>query len=279
MCGGAYHNEPIDSREAPADVLVAAELRRRVLDAVEMLPSGQRDAVMLFYLLGHSHAETAALLGTPVGAVKTRLHKARAALRHRLSTFWREEQMVTEQSTEPRPMRVADVRARPPDDANASPNRLHVVILEEIEGGRVLPIWVGPTEGLSLALLFEKVDAGRPLTPKFMAGLLEAASATLEQVQISRLEQDVFYAEAEIKGPTGTRTIDARPSDALALALATNAPIVAEVSLLERREQLQPTHPQEMQMHLQATMNAAAIVAEAQALRATQLSPSCQPSP
>jgi bifunctional DNase/RNase len=59
-------------------------------------------------------------------------------------------------------------------------------------------------------------------------------------------------------------TEDACPSDAFMLALATDAPILADAALLERREQLQLTHPREMRLHLEATMNAAVIVAEAQ---------------
>jgi RNA polymerase sigma factor (sigma-70 family) len=271
LCGGVYRHEPIDPREAPVDTLAASELQRQVLDAVGSLPPGQRDAVMLFYLSGHTHAETAALLGTPVGAVKTRLHKARATLRSRLSSVWQEETMTTEPTATLRPMRIVDVRARPPDDPQRTAYASHVVILEEVDGGRIVPIWVGPNEGLSLAMLLENVETPRPLTPKFMAGLLEAAGARLEQVRISRLESDTFYAEAVIAGPQGTRTIDARPSDALILALETRAPIVADASLLARREQLQSTHPREMQMHEQATMNAAAIVAEARASYAQYL--------
>jgi RNA polymerase sigma factor (sigma-70 family) len=271
LCGGVYRHEPIDPGKAPVDILAAAELQRRVLDAVASLPTGQRDAAMLFYLSGHTHAETATLLGTRVSAVKTRLHKARATLRSHLSSVWQEETMTTEPTATLRPMRIVDVRARPPDDLQRTAYASHVVILEEVDGGRIVPIWVGPNEGLSLAMLLENVETPRPLTPKFMAGLLEAAGARLEQVRVSRLENDTFYAEAVIAGLGGARTIDARPSDALILALETQAPIVADASLLARREQLQLTHPREMQMHEQATMNAGAIVAEARASYAQYL--------
>ncbi|MGD9890177.1 MAG: bifunctional nuclease domain-containing protein [Dehalococcoidia bacterium] len=262
LSGGGYRHEPIDQHEAPADALVAAELQRRVRDAVALLPSGQRDAVVLFYLSGHTQAETAALLGTPVGAVKTRLHKARAALRSRLNALWQEEHMATESTNALRRMRIVDVRSRPSDDPQRSPYASHVVLLEEVDGGRVLPIWVGPSEGLSLAMLIEKIETPRPLTPVFMGRLVEAAGARLHEVRITQLENDTFYAEAVVAGPAGTRAIDARPSDALILALTTDAPIVAEASLLER---LEPAHPREMEMRQQASMNAGAIVAEAQA--------------
>jgi RNA polymerase sigma factor (sigma-70 family) len=267
LCGGGYRHEPIDQRLAPVNVLAAAELQRRVLDAVALLPAGQRDAVVLFYLSGHTQAETAALLGTPVGAVKTRLHKARATLRSPLNGLWQEEHMTTEPTKTLRPMRVVDVRSRPSDDPERSPYAPHVVILEEADGGRVLPIWVGPSEGLSLAMLIEKVETLRPLTPVFMGRLIEAAGARLQEVRFTQLENDTFYAEAVVAGPAGTRAIDARPSDALILALTTDAPIVADASLLERFE---PDHPREIEMRRQASMNAGAIVAEAQSSYARQ---------
>jgi bifunctional DNase/RNase len=106
-------------------------------------------------------------------------------------------------------------------------------------------------------MLIEKVATPRPLTPVFMGRLIEAAGARLQEVRITRLEGDTFYAEAIVTGPAGTRTFDARPSDALILAAATGAPIFADASLLERLAQ--------SQTHQQASVNARAIVAEAQA--------------
>jgi predicted transcriptional regulator len=73
-------------------------LTARVRQAVDTLPTGQRAAVVLFYLAGLNQAETAVALGIPPGAVKARLHKARANLRRALSTLWEETMTITDQA-------------------------------------------------------------------------------------------------------------------------------------------------------------------------------------
>ncbi len=80
-----------DEGDNPATLAEAAELTARVRQAVEGLPDGQRAAVLLFYLSDLSYAETADFLGIGVGAVRTRLHKARGALRQNLRPIWRED--------------------------------------------------------------------------------------------------------------------------------------------------------------------------------------------
>lgn len=234
MHGGMYRREPIDHHGGPADIIASAELQSCVLDAVATLPEGRRSAVLLFYLSGLTYAETAALLGIPVGAVRTRLHKARAALRNRLWRIWQEEQMTSEPSGTLRPMRVIDIRVHPEDESGRNIYAsAHVLVLQETDGGRTLPIWVDPREGVNIALLLEHTETPRPLTSAFMAGLLEAAGARIEHVLITRLERDIYYAEAVIAGPAGRRTVDARPSDALLLALTTGAAVYADATVLE----------------------------------------------
>lgn len=76
--------DPVDMRPTPEQQVEALELAQRVGDAIALLPEGQRHAVCRFYLLGLTQQEVAAELGTTVGAIKTRLHKARASLRETL---------------------------------------------------------------------------------------------------------------------------------------------------------------------------------------------------
>ena len=172
--------------EAPLRVVGPVEpdpvLRDRVLSAIAALPPGQRDAVALFYLADLSHAEIAARLGTSVGAVKTRLHKARAALQARLADLRRETPAMPTTV----PMRVADVR-----DAGD----LHVVLLEEHDGARRLPIWIGAPEATTIAARLHDVETPRPGTYRFTADLLAAAGSGLEEVRIVRLADTIFYAE------------------------------------------------------------------------------------
>src|SRR3954447_5459325 len=206
--------DPLDVDAALDDQRAAARIRR----AIATLPPGQRDAVALFYLAGLTHAEAAAHLGVPPSAVKTRLHKARANLRRRLDPLWKEQFAMPEELV---PMHVADVRR---GDGH------HVVLLAEDAGeGRTLPIWIGPPEAIAIAGLLERVELPRPGPYDFAAALLGATSAAVEEVRISRLDEKVFYADVVLSGGA---TVDARPSDAIALALTAGAPIRVDAAVL-----------------------------------------------
>ena len=214
----------------PQEAAEAAQIAERVRAAIAALPAGQRAAVTLFHLGGLSHAEVAGRLGTRPGAVKTRLHKARGALRHDLVDVHREEFAMPTAV----PMSVADVR-RPAD----RPER-HIVVLEEVGGERRLPIWIGMPEALSLVAALEEVELPRPGPYHFAQALLSAAGGALREVRVSRLADQVFYAVAVLADGT---EVDARPSDALTLALVTGVPIAVEPAVLDAAERLAGERP------------------------------------
>jgi bifunctional DNase/RNase len=183
---------------------------------------------MLHYLAGLTQAETAAHLGVEVGTVKTRLHKARASLRRSL---WQYEppRISTEGGPAMVEVQVLDVRRRRAKEGLAS---RHFVVLGEVGGERRFPIWIGEAEATALALHLDRVSMPRPLTYAFAAQVLKAAGGQLREVRIDRLVGDVFYATAVVAGPEGEREVDARPSDALNLALVLGAPIRASADVL-----------------------------------------------
>jgi RNA polymerase sigma factor (sigma-70 family) len=109
----------------------------------------------------------------------------------------------------------------------------YMILFEEVGGARLLPVSVGRDEGEAIALLLERVETARPLTYQYTAGILNAAGARVREVRITRRVRDTFYAVTEIEGPLGPQTVDSRPSDAVALALFTDAPIRVERALLE----------------------------------------------
>lgn len=230
LLGGRRWDEPIASSIDPADHQVAAELAERVRQAVASLPAGQRAVAALFYLDGLTHAETAAALGVAVSAVKTRLHNARTTLRRTLGVAWEEEaEMETGVDTGFVEVRVEDVLRTPVAEP---PGQRYVVLLAAPDGERLLPIWVGQFEGDAIAVLLVEAQPLRPLTFVFAARLLEAAGARVREVRVNRLVEETFYAEVVVEGPAGTHMFDARPSDAISLALATSVPIrVAEAVL------------------------------------------------
>jgi RNA polymerase sigma factor (sigma-70 family) len=231
LVGGRQVREPLDRRPGPEEVAAAADLAARVQWSVAGLPPGQRIAVLLVYLAGLSQAEVAATLGIDTGAVKARLHKARATLRERLWADWKEDRMTAVHEEQPRVhMRVADVLRTP--ETEDRPQR-HVVVLEEVGGQRRLPIWIGHFEGEMLVILLRQVDTPRPLTLTFAANVLQAAGGRLREVRVHKLVDETFYAEAAIEGSGGLQVVDARPSDALSLALTVGAPIYVDARVLE----------------------------------------------
>ena len=230
LVGGRMLPEPIDWAAPPPESQELAELGAVVRSAVAELAPSQRSAVALFYLAGMSHAETAALLGIEVGAVKSRLHKARGRLRQTLWELWSEEHMMTiERASEFIDVHVEDVRAMPVVEP---PGERRVVLLGQASGEKVLPIWVGQYEGDAIAISLVGAEAPRPLTFAFAARLLEAAGGRLREVRINRLAEETFYAEVVLDSATGARTIDARPSDALNLAVRLGSPIYADEEVL-----------------------------------------------
>jgi RNA polymerase sigma factor (sigma-70 family) len=235
--GGRASDWPVPA-PGPAELAEAAEDARLVRAAVAALPPGQRVAVTLHYLAGLSQAETAARAGTSVGAVKVRLHHARAQLREQLGPHWKEERMPKDTGWVG--MGVADVRRAAAE--GELPER-HVVLLEEIGGERRLPIWVGPFEGTALAMSLRGAELPRPDPYRFAAGLLAAAGGTLREARVTRLAEGTFYAEAVVDGPGGEERIDARPSDALNLALLLGAPVQVEAAVLADAAASQPASP------------------------------------
>lgn len=223
-----------DEAADPAALVEEAEARERVRRAVAALPAGQRAAVALVYLAGLTQREAAVELGIGDGAVKGRLFKARAALRRRLGDDTGEEAVMGERQEGERlvAVRVYDVRRSAAGDGENAPCR-HVVVLQEAAGDRLLPIWLGQFEATAIALHLVGAEHPRPLTYAFAAGLLAAGGVHLREVRIHRLVEDTYYAEAAVDGPGGTATVDARPSDAINLALVMDAPIRLAAGILD----------------------------------------------
>ena len=212
----------------PASQAESSELSAGVRAAVAGLPVGQRAAVALFYLAGLTHAEIAEELATSTGAVKTRLHKARCTLRAPLKDLYEEHIAMTDPTQELIPMRVAELRRTAAPDGEAA---RHIVFLADDSGKHRLPIWIGESEAASLALILDHVELPRPGVYQFAAALLRATGAELREVRVVELTDSVFFAEAILADGA---VVDARPSDALTLALVTGAPIRVARAVLDR---------------------------------------------
>lgn len=109
-----------------------------------------------------------------------------------------------------------------------------VVILKDEGAKRFLPIWVGQFEATSILMEMQGVKASRPLTHDLLKSILESLQAEIEHILIDDLKEGTFYAKIRLKFNGTEMEIDARPSDAIALAVRVGAPIYAEELVLER---------------------------------------------
>lgn len=108
-----------------------------------------------------------------------------------------------------------------------------VVILQEKEGERVLPIWIGPAEASAIAMELAGVKFARPLTHDLLKQLIVGLGARLNRVLITQVKENTYYAELDVRRDDHVIQIDARPSDSIAIALRLNAPIFTQEDLLE----------------------------------------------
>ena len=110
----------------------------------------------------------------------------------------------------------------------------HVVILREADAERYLPIWIGSWEAQSIAMRLQGVEAERPLTHDLLASILDDLSVSVRQILVSDLADETFRARIVLVQGGSDYEIDARPSDAIALAVRVSAPIFATEAVLDR---------------------------------------------
>lgn len=111
-----------------------------------------------------------------------------------------------------------------------------VVILREVEGERLLPIWIGPGEASAIAMELAGIKFSRPLTHDLFNTVVRSLGSELVRVVITRVVDNTYYASLIFQRNGEVISIDSRPSDSVALALRASAPIYAEVALLERSD-------------------------------------------
>jgi uncharacterized protein len=107
-----------------------------------------------------------------------------------------------------------------------------IVILKDVNGSSILPIWVGIYEANAIALEIEKVTTPRPMTHDLIRTVLSGLETGVRKVVVSELKEDTFYAVIWLEKDGRLISIDSRPSDALALALRVDCPIYVEDSVL-----------------------------------------------
>jgi len=117
-------------------------------------------------------------------------------------------------------------------------SKMPIVVLQDPETDRLLPIWIGVFEANAIALKIENIATPRPMTHDLISGLLSRLSITVEKITVSDIRNNTFYAVISCRRGTEDIQIDSRPSDAIALALRTDAPIFVEEDVISRAHSL-----------------------------------------
>lgn len=114
-----------------------------------------------------------------------------------------------------------------------------IIILRDKEGQKVLPIWVGVFEANAIALQIENVSTPRPMTHDLLKNVIQDLEAAVTKIVVSDLRDNTFYALIYLQRNGETVAIDARPSDAIALALRTHVPIFVEEMVIDNAKTIE----------------------------------------
>jgi RNA polymerase sigma factor (sigma-70 family) len=209
------------------------EFQNALLQVVKELSSDDRDVILHFYYDQLSLQEIGAINNIPVNTVKVRLFRARKKLKEKL--FSRNSEIIPYKERRKTMIKVTivDVVKKGFKDKEGRSFTDYAVVLNDEKGNRALPIWVGPAEGQYIAMGLTDFQFQRPLTFYFFANLLSVINAKVEQVRIEALKGNTFYAIVRVNCGKLTKEIDARPSDALALAIRTDSPIFASEEVFQ----------------------------------------------
>lgn len=120
-----------------------------------------------------------------------------------------------------------------------------IVILKDPDERRALPIWVGIFEANAIALELEKVSTPRPMTHDLLKNILDGLGITVQQITVNDLKENTFYATIDLNHNGSVVQIDSRPSDAIALALRTNAPIFVAENVVAQAKNIEVSEEKE----------------------------------
>ncbi len=113
-----------------------------------------------------------------------------------------------------------------------------IVILKDMEEKNVLPVWIGVLEASAIASEIEKIQFSRPMTHDLMKEVLKNLNATVKKIEVNDLKDNVYYATIYMSAESGDFTIDARPSDAIAMALRMSSPIFVDTKVLDKSKSI-----------------------------------------
>jgi len=113
-----------------------------------------------------------------------------------------------------------------------------IVILKDVDDKNALPVWIGVLEASAIATEIEDIKFSRPMTHDLLKTMLTQAGGTVERIEVVDLKDNVFYAEIHVRSAAGPMVLDARPSDAIAIALRMNSPIFVDTRVLDKSKNI-----------------------------------------
>ena len=217
---------------SPQESAEAEELRLSITEAIASLSEKNRLAVTLYYIDGLSCDEIGDFLSLSTSAVKSRLHRARTQLKEELISMVEDnfdKHKLPEDFPEKVIQEVEIKMVKMAEEQNAP-----IVILQnKADEKQLLPIWIGMFEALAIITKLENHPTlARPQTHDLMANMLKEFGMKVVRVVVTDLKESTYYARITIQTDGKLKEIDARPSDSIALALRTGAPIFVAKSVL-----------------------------------------------
>jgi RNA polymerase sigma factor (sigma-70 family) len=222
----------VDDTIDPQAIAEAHDLHRLVLDAIDELSSKDKEATLLFYYEQLTLQEIATLSGVSIGAIKGRLHRARKQLQERLSMVY-----VPERGKEQRKMNLKQVTIEAVREHSGT--RQCFLVLKDDDDARLI-FCIGRPEALTIAAGLTEIAPPRPMTVHLIVSLFDVTGMQLKEVRIDACKDDIFYAVITVANGKGEHDLDARPSDALALAILMKRPIFVADTLMKQGEQTIP---------------------------------------
>jgi len=114
-----------------------------------------------------------------------------------------------------------------------------IVILKNQSGEKILPIWVGYMEASSIAMELEKTPRSRPITHDLLKNILDSVNFSLTKIEVTELKDNTFYAVIYLSNNDKEIALDSRPSDAIAIAIRTGAPIYVNEKVIENAQKIE----------------------------------------
>jgi len=230
-----------DETVDPVALLERQERRALVLDAIGALSPKNQVATWLYYIEAMSIEEVAQTLDVSTTAVKGRLFQARKQLQAELAPVFTPifTPVFDTPQLSPHQAQMA-VQKRKQTMVTISAIKIHknsttgkdILYLFDTVNHRYLCIWIGAYEGEQIRLQLAGTPTTRPLTYRYFADFLQAMAIQLQSVQVARLHETTFFAVTQFRNGDLVKELDARPSDAIGLALHTGAPIFVDDELM-----------------------------------------------